>query len=288
MTQTPSAFALDLSNDGIFLWHRKPAQKWEFLGSVPLTSGNLRQQLEKLKLTAETIDPGPRSAIVRIPTAEVKTLSILDTPDAETSLEQRIVQTLEAAAQTTIRDLLFDIERGTDGSDYKVAWTHIDVVKQAETFVHLIGFTPSQYTTDVDSSAFPRRPNFQLHPDPVQQAPQEQTIQDPMEAEVTSAMAAFEEVYDDEPIHENLFQDDAAPVEDTEQSVETTPAKAEFGFLWFVALFLILGTIIAGIYLWPKIHKSAQYQNEISYDQPILASLSSDPFFSFEKPNLIL
>lgn len=281
MTQTPSAFALDLSNDGIFLWHRKPTQKWEFLGSVPLTSGNLRQQLETLKQTAEAIDPGLRTAIVRIPTAEVRTLTVYDDPETDISLEERIVQTLETAAGASIRDILFDIERDANGIDFKVAWTRIDVVKQAETFVHLIGFTPSQYTTDVDANAFPRRPNFQLLQQP-------EAIEEPLETEVISAMEEFEEVDDDDPIAESLFNTDDTTEEKAEPKTEIPPAKAEFGFLWFIALFLILGTILAGIYLWPKIHQTAQYQNGVTYDQPILASSSTSQIFPFEKSKLIL
>ncbi|KAB7615429.1 hypothetical protein F9L33_01290 [Amylibacter sp. SFDW26] len=284
MTQTPSAFALDLSNDGIFLWHRKPEQKWEFLGSVPLTSGNLRQQLETLKQAAEAIEPGPRSAIVRIPTAEVKTLIIKGNPDSSISLEEHIVRTLEHAANMPIKNILFDIEHAKDGIDFNVAWTSVDVVKQAETFVHMIGFTPSQYTTDVNANAFPRRPNFQLHP----ASPAPVTPQDSLESEVISAMEEFDDDYDDDSIVENLFNEGDEEVEPSVQTDQSPPAKTEFGLLWFVALFLILGSILAGIYLWPKIHKTAQHGNGASYDQLILASSITPQIFSFEKSKLIL
>ncbi len=274
MTQDPVSFALDLSSDGIFLWHRKPSQKWEFLGSVPLTSGNLRQQLETLKQTAETIAAGPRQAIVRIPTAEVKIISIPDDPNAEISVERRIIQSLEAAAQRPIKEILFDIERGPDGSGVTVAWTLVDVVKQAETFVHLIGFTPTQYTTDVDGSAFPRRPNFQLQSEPAEKTPSETN-------ETTAAMGKFEDTA-------NHDQDQAEDVTANDPIVDEQTPKSEFGFMWFVALFLILGTIVAGIYLWPKIHRAAEQQSNAIYDQPNFASSSKSLIFPFEKGKMIL
>jgi|GEM_PF-2175152 len=298
MTQTPSAFALDLSNDGIFLWHRKPEQKWEFLGSVPLTSGNLRQQLEGLKHTAETVDAGPRSAIVRIPSAEVRTFALSDDPDAIESLEHRLVEQLEKAAGLPIKEVVFDLERTADHTVMNVAWTPLDVIKQAETFVHMIGFTPSNYTTDVEQNAFPRRPSFQI---PAPPAPTQVQAQAPVapqaaltptpsvETETIDIADDIQDPVDDVPIMENIFQEhtddiDAAPAPQATAPVE----KAGFGFAWFLALFLIIGTVIAVLYLWPKIHQSDVSEADVAPNQPIIAKADSPQIFPFEKTKLSL
>lgn len=162
MNIEPETFAVDLSNDGIFLWHRKLGQKWEFLGSVPLDSGNLRQQLEKLKAVAQRINAPSHDAVVRIPTSEVHTLTVANDPKSDTSWEQRIVAALETTAKAPIKTLAFDIDRGDGTSDISIAWTQMAVIEQAETFVHLIGFTPTRYTTDVKAADFPRNPNFKI------------------------------------------------------------------------------------------------------------------------------
>ncbi|MBL4749025.1 MAG: hypothetical protein JKX71_00335 [Amylibacter sp.] len=234
MNTEPETFAVDLSNDGIFLWHRKLGQKWEFLGSVPLDSGNLRQQLENLKTIAEAINAPSHDAVVRIPTSEVHTLTVTNDPKSDTSWEQRIVSALETAAKAPIKTLAFDIDRGDGTSDISVAWTQIAVIEQAETFVHLIGFTPTRYTTDVNAADFPRNPNFKITK-PVENTVIPDTAQNGLASEPAPVAAIIE----------------------LETEIEATtpkdvkPVKSGFDFFWFIALTLILTLIIAAILYWP-------------------------------------
>jgi hypothetical protein len=234
MNTEPETFAVDLSNDGIYLWYRKPNQKWEFLGSVPLSSGNLRQQLEKLKAIAQAINAPSHEAVVRIPTSEVHTMTVANDPKSDISWELRIASALEAAAKAPIKTLAFDIDRGDGASDISIAWTQMAVLEQAETFVHLIGFTPTRYTTDLNASDFPRNPNFQITkpaesvetPAPVQDA------LDPVQAPVATIIELEAEI-------------------DETTSEEDKPAKSGFDIFWFIALILILTLIIAAILYWP-------------------------------------
>jgi len=235
MEKQPEPFAVDLSNDGIFLWHRKPAKKWEFLGSAPLSAGNLRQQLETLKNIAMDIDAPSYDAIVRIPTAEVNTLSVSHDPDADTSWEIRIVSAIEAAAGVSIRTIAFDIDRGNGSSDISIAWTPMAVIKQAETFVHLFGFRPTHYTTDVNTTDFPRNPNFQLA-DYHAQSEDMTNNDNPSDVQATQDTVSL-----------------ATPSQINTTAPQYQHTKSGFGFIWFIALFIILAMLMAGLYFWPRL-----------------------------------
>lgn len=230
MEKETEPFAVDLSNDGIFLWHRKPAKKWEFLGSVPLNSGNLRQQLEELSVVAQNIGATSNHAIVRIPTAEVQTLTVDRGTDPETDLETRIIEAIESVSGAPIKTLAFDIDSSKADEDINIAWTPLAVIKQAETFVHLIGFEPTHYTTDLDVSAFPRNPCFQ--PADYVQKPEIVSNED-------IALPA-EDMPEAEPVQT------AAP-----DIVETKPEKSSIDPIWFGVLLSIITLIIAAIYFWP-------------------------------------
>jgi hypothetical protein len=234
MNTEPETFAVDLSNDGIYLWYRKSGQKWEFLGSVPLDSGNLRQQLEKLKIIAKGINAPSHEAVVRIPTSEVHTMTVANDPESDASWEIRIALALEAAAKAPIKTLAFDIDRGDGTSDISIAWTQMAVIEQAETFVHLIGFTPTRYTTDVNTSDFPRNPNFQI-------TKPAGTVETP---DTEQDVAAWEQT----PVADIIEME--TEVEEITHK-EDKPVKNGFDVFWFIALTLILILIIAAILYWP-------------------------------------
>jgi hypothetical protein len=242
----PEPFAVDLSNDGIFLWHRKPAKKWEFLGSVPLNSGNLREQLEDLSDVAKNAGAPSNHAIVRIPTAEVQTLSVDQDSDEETEIETRIIAALEAASGEDITSLAFDIDRQDAPLAINIAWTPLAVIEQATTFVNLIGFQPTHYTTDLDVSVFPRNPNFQ--PTDYTKAPE------------TIVKTDYE------------YHQDEAPENTQTEEPETDigpskPKKREIEPIWFVALLFIIALIIAAIYFWPHYDLSVIFGSNLGANQ---------------------
>ncbi len=261
MITEPEPFAVDLSNDGIFLWHRKPARKWEFLGSVPLNSGNLRQQLEALTQTVLGIDAPSNAAIVRIPSAEVKTLTVAHDPDAQARWEVRIVASLEATAGLSIKELAFDIDRRHTTPDICVAWTPMTVIRQAETFVHLIGFDPTYYTTDLDIADFPRNPSFQVtnyqaHPDKhITDSQNTQTEMTP--PEIASRISLPAKIVID--------------------------PKATPRLRWFIPLFFLIAILIAAIYYWPHIEKSADSAPVLQKSSYLLPSYQNPMRFTLKK-----
>jgi hypothetical protein len=261
MMNEPEPFAVDLSNDGIFLWHKKPAKKWEFLGSVPLNSGNLRQQLESLKQTVLGIDAPSNAAIVRIPVAEVKTFTLSPDPDGNTRWETRIMSSLEAAAGMPIKQLAFDIERGQATSDICVAWTPMTVIHQAETFVHLIGFKPTHYTTDLDIADFPRNPRF----------------------EITDYQPVPDENIPDIEHTQTVIPEPAAPFElPKNEQPAITPKKGDI-YLWVIALLLIISLLTAAFYYWPRTQKSA-YSEPVSFKNSYIMPAHQSPrAIHFEK-----
>lgn len=232
MTLDQIPFAVDLSNDGIFLWHRKHGRKWEFLGSVPLNSGNLRQQLDGLKEKSASIDALSLETIVRIPLAEVKTLTISPQPETVKGWEMLIVSELEKAANRSINELAFDFDRMAGTSDIQVAWTTVDVIKQAQTFVHLIGFEPTFYTTDLDPSLFPRNPNFLLV-DNLATPKKEAT------PPVKSEPVTVDPIDPENPYP--TFKDEIIIIDER---------KVRMGFMALFAVFLIVILTIAAVYLW--------------------------------------
>ncbi len=278
MNTKSEAFAVDLSNDGIYLWHRKPARKWEFVGSVPLDSGNLRQQLEKLRIVAQDINAPSYDAIVRIPTSEVQTLTVPHDMDADNSWEVRIVSALEEAAGTSVRTLAFDIDRGDGTSDISIAWVPMAVIKQAETFVHLIGFNPTRYTTDVDVAAFPRNPNFQ--------------VADYKSSAIRQPKADEPDVYED--VREAALLEVEVEPEELGNN-EVKKSKNEFDTSWFIALFLILALIIAAIYYWPGFKpywpgfmKADETSMNLIQGWPFFANGENSSAIHFEKSKTIL
>ncbi|MFK5996688.1 MAG: hypothetical protein QM492_01120 [Rhodobacterales bacterium] len=262
MMNEPEPFAVDLSNNGIFLWHRKRSRKWEFLGSVPLNSGNLRQQLETLKQTILRIDAASNAAIVRIPSAEVKTFTLSPDPDENARWEVRIVASLEAAAGISIRELAFDIDRGNATPDISVAWTPMAVLQQAEAFVHLIGFIPTYYTTDLNRADFPRNPNFQITD--YQSPPQSAKISP--EAPITEAIQ--------QPI--DISQPTAA-------YPATNRPKATFGGRWFITLILLIAILITAIYYWPRMQETANSAPVTQENSYILPLHQSPPRIALKK-----
>ncbi len=246
MKQEPEPFAVDLSNDGIFLWHRKPAKKWEFLGSVPLNSGNLREQLEDLSVIAKNTGAPSNHAIVRIPTAEVRTLIIDQVTYTATDMETRIIEALENASGASIKTLAFDIDRHDNDTKINIAWTHLAVIEQASTFVHLIGFEPTQYTTDLDASVFPRNPNLQ-------------PVDFPEASSVDTTI---------QPAESSELNPEHNATSDTQQ---TKPQKSDIEPIWFVALIFIIILIIAAIYFWPDYDLSGIFGASFGADQRIFA-----------------
>lgn len=259
MKTEPEPFALDLSNDGIFLWHRKPTRKWEFIGSVPLNTGNLRVQLETLKKTMQGIDQTINTAVVRLPTAEVQTLTVANDPNASDSWEIRIVTALEAAAGVPIKQLAFDIDRGDGTSDISVAWTPMTVIRQAEAFVRLIGFEPTRYTTDLNSVDFPRSPNFQIID---YSAVPEDFSQTDKPEDTAEAKPAPETPVEQQEVIDNRL----AP--------KTTHSKGDFGFFWFIVMFIIGALLIVAIYYWPSYQLSVILDPVHNSNQLIPASFN--------------
>lgn len=154
-------FAVDLSQDGIYLWHRNPPQKWEFLGEVSLTSGNLRNQIESVITKKLGEFSSNTDTIVRIPNAEVNVFS-LSFSDDTTPWEMQISKALEQASNLPFDQLSFDVDQNKNDDSIYIAWTPNQVIDQASKFVRLLGFNPQIYTTDLDKKSFPRTPYFAL------------------------------------------------------------------------------------------------------------------------------
>jgi len=246
MTSQTPPFAVDLSNDGIFLWHQAVGEKWAFVGKASLVDGNLRRELDNLKQKALAMGTDALDAVVRIPSSEVYCLTVRQNPDSDVSWENRIVTALKSASGHAMRDIAFDIERPDRTQDIQVAWVKMDVIAQAQKFVGLIGFTPIGFTTDIDAGLFPRNPDFQIT------APPAPATLPPAVPQVA------------------LERPQVAPHSNT--------LPAGFNFTWAIGLLILALILIALIYFWPTGDTSAQ----MSHDKPKTALAQSTAEFSFD------
>lgn len=246
MTSQSSPFAVDLSNDGIFLWHQAVGEKWAFVGKASLTDGDLRQELDQLKQKALAMGTEALDAVVRIPSSEVYCLTVRQNPDSDVSWENRIVSALKSASGHAMRDIAFDIERPDRTQDIQVAWVKMDVISQAQKFVSLIGFTATRFTTDIDAGLFPRNPDFQI------------TAPTALPTAVTPAA----------PEHRQVAQ-----------YSNTMPAPTSgFNFTWAIGLLILALILIVLIYIWP----SDDHRAEIGSNKPKIALVQSSTEFSFD------
>jgi type IV pilus biogenesis protein PilP len=160
MTTTNDQYAVDLSNDGVMLWHRDADQPWQLLDEVALDAQDFSERIEQLK-----IKHGPNAGDryltrVRIPQSEVYISEIdlngLDCADNTPKINDFLAQNTPYEPQ----ELSFDLCNKADvGATYVAAITK-QTIKEAKEFISGFGFEVAFYTTKLDGSDFTKNPRF--------------------------------------------------------------------------------------------------------------------------------
>lgn len=165
MAEPRPKFALDLSNDGIALLHRKNgASKWISLGQVSLSDPQLSVQLASLRKNAAAIGGPSFQSEVRIPRSQVFLAKVkLGALEGEAAIAQAARQ-VEKMTPYKIEEITFDL--GPKGRTGKapIAAVAIETLKEAESFAKGHGFNPVRYTTDCNEKEFSGTPVFYLKP----------------------------------------------------------------------------------------------------------------------------
>jgi hypothetical protein len=164
MAEIKPKFALDLSNDGISLWHRNGGPGWVSLGRVSLNDPNLKPRIAQMRKQAGVAARTNVPVQVRIPRSEILVtkvkLGVLQ-GDAAVSKARQI---LDGLTPYKVDDLTFDLGAKGVGGMAPVAALATSTLQEANDFAIENGFRVVQFTTKCDINEFPRQPRFYLTP----------------------------------------------------------------------------------------------------------------------------
>lgn len=152
-------FALDLSNEGVALWHRKGSQGWAALGQVSLKDPEFERRLIELR------DKAPvrgRAAVVRIPRSEVLLSRIrLGVFEGEAAANHARRQVGELTPYA-MDEISYDLGDKGFGNMAPVGVVSRRTLREADQFARSHGFDPVYFTTQYSEREFDREPRFYL------------------------------------------------------------------------------------------------------------------------------
>ena len=160
MTTTDEKYAVDLTNDGVTLWHRDADQPWQLLGEIALDAQDFSDRIEQLK-TNHGPNAGEKFITrVRIPQSEVfiSDIDLSDVGDAD--INPKVNDFLAQNTPYKPQELYFDVDKKADTDvDYVAAITK-QTIKEAKEFISGLGFEVAFYTTKLDESDYTKNPRF--------------------------------------------------------------------------------------------------------------------------------
>ncbi|KAB7615428.1 type IV pilus biogenesis protein PilP [Amylibacter sp. SFDW26] len=166
MSTSQEKYAIDLSNEGVSLWHRDEKKQWILLGKVSLEAPNFSDDIEKLKNGLSPDGNGVLVARVRIPRSEVFVSRIDLAGSKGHAVDTRVHTFLSEQTPYASDDLIYDLDHKTDGSPCYIAAVTKQTISEAKEFVTGHGFQAAYYTTKFDAADFPRDARFYDGPHP--------------------------------------------------------------------------------------------------------------------------
>lgn len=215
MTQSKTKFALDLSNEGVSLWHRADDASWELLGNVDIDDPDFSGKITALKNSAAQKDD--LIAQIRIPRSEVFISSLEMNGVVGSAATTKIKAFLTHKTPYYADELVFDLVNTEQDSTAYVCAVTKKTLAEAETFINAQGFRAAFYTTKCDADEFPRAPRFLdtttpvpapavKTPEPAPQAPASIPKEMPPKSDVAPKQDAAKE-----PPQDSVAKTDAAP-----------------------------------------------------------------------------
>lgn len=197
---TPN-FALDLSFDGIALFHRAGAGDWHVLGEVALDAEDLAAELAALRTKALALDPSGLATELIIPDAQIRYLDIPAASAPHGDHDAAAAEALEGATPYALHELAYDWT--VSGARLQIAAVARETLEEAEAFATEHGFNPVCFGARPAPEVFTGLPSF----GPTARA----------EAAAPPAPA---------PVSASPAEDDAPPEARPETPPETEPAPA--------------------------------------------------------------
>ena len=153
-------FALDLSNEGVALWHRSSGGGWTTLGSVPLAADDFSEQLAALRDGASKGTGRARRAVIRIPRSEVLLSKVrVGVFEGEAAVRHAHKQIAELSPYQ-MNEIAFDLGEKGFGNMAPVGIVARQTLIEAEAFARSNGFDPLYFTTQYAEKEFTREPRF--------------------------------------------------------------------------------------------------------------------------------
>jgi type IV pilus biogenesis protein PilP len=160
MTTASANYAVDLSNDGVELWHRDKDHPWQLLGKVKLSAHGFSQTIEKLKAVHGPNGDKKFIAQVRIPPSEIFASRIDLSSTADPDIAPKVYDFLAQNTPYAAQDLIYDLENRDDADIAYVAAITKQTLDEAKKFIADCGFDAAFYTSNLDKETFPRHPRF--------------------------------------------------------------------------------------------------------------------------------
>lgn len=155
-------FALDLSNEGVALWHRSSGGGWSTLGAVPLAAEDFSEQLAALRDSAGKVTGRARRAVIRIPRSEVLLSKVrLGVFEGEAATRHAHKQIADMSPYE-LDEISFDLGEKSAGNMAPVGIVARQTLIEAESFAKANGFDPLYFTTQYAEKEFTREPRFYL------------------------------------------------------------------------------------------------------------------------------
>jgi len=153
-------FALDLSNEGVALWHRSSGGGWTTLGSVSLAADDFSAQLAALRDGASRGTGRARRCVIRIPRSEVLLSKVrVGVFEGEAAVRHAHKQIAELSPYQ-MNEIAFDLGEKGFGNMAPVGIVARQTLVEAEAFARSNGFDPLYFTTQYAEKEFTREPRF--------------------------------------------------------------------------------------------------------------------------------
>lgn len=155
-------FALDLSNEGVAVWHRSSGGGWTTLGSVSLADSDFAAQLAALRDSVAKGSGRARRAVIRIPRSEVLLSKVrVGVFEGEAAVRHAQKQIAELSP-LDMSEISFDMGEKGVSNMAPVGIVARQTLVEADAFARSNGFEPLYFTTQYAEREFNREPKFVL------------------------------------------------------------------------------------------------------------------------------
>lgn len=165
MGESKPNFALDLSNEGVALWHRASGGGWTVLGQVGLDAPDLPEQIRVLRdqvMNGATGTARSRRTVVRIPRSEVMLSKVSLGVFEDEAAERHGLKQIEKISPLPMEEVAYDLGEKGFGNMAPVGIVARQTLIEADGFAKTHGFDTIYFTTQYSERDFPREPRFYL------------------------------------------------------------------------------------------------------------------------------